>query len=102
LADLPAEQVVEAPELASFLRDYSPKTDPLDFVLNQNLLDFKTWQPRTVGVLLFHPSPSAVVPRKCAIKITRYETREDDPERDHLAKQVTVEGPKLSAHPYGG
>jgi hypothetical protein len=43
--------------------------------------------------LLFHPSPSAVIPRKCAIKITRYETREDDPERDHLAKQVTVEGP---------
>lgn len=93
LTDLPAEQVVDAPELASFLRDYSPKTDPLEFVINQNLLDFKTWQPRTVGALLFHPSPSAVVPRKCAIKITRYKTREEDPERDHLARQVTVEGP---------
>jgi ATP-dependent DNA helicase RecG len=42
---------------------------------------------------LFHPSPSAAVPRKCAIKIARYETREDDPERDHLAEQVSVEGP---------
>src|ERR1051325_6113061 len=37
--------------------------------------------------------PSAVIPRKCAIKITRYETKEDDPERDHLAQQVTVEAP---------
>lgn len=93
LADLPAEQVVEAPELASFLNDYSPKTDPLEFALSQNLLEFKTWQPRTAGALLFHPAPSAVVPRKSAIKITRYETREDDPEREHLAEQVTIEGP---------
>ena len=93
LADLPAEQVVEASELSSFLADYSPKTDPLEFVINQNLLDYKTWQPRTVGALLFHPVPSAVVPRKCAIKITRYETKEDDPERDHLAEQATIEGP---------
>jgi ATP-dependent DNA helicase RecG len=93
LVDLPPEQVVEGPELAFFLADYSPKTDPLEFVLNQNLLDHKTWQPRTVAALLFHAAPSAVVPRKCAIKIARYETREDDPERDHLAAQVTVEGP---------
>jgi ATP-dependent DNA helicase RecG len=93
LPDLPPEQIVEARELTSFLGDYSPKTDPLEFAINQNLLDFKTWQPRTVGALLFHPTPSAVVPRKCAIKITRYETKEEDPERDHLAEQVTVEGP---------
>jgi ATP-dependent DNA helicase RecG len=93
LNDLPAEQIVESKELASFLNDYSPKTDPLEFALNQNLLDYKTWQPRTVGALLFHPSPSATVPRKCAIKITRYETKEDDPERDHLAEQFTIEGP---------
>ena len=93
LAELPAEQIVEAPELLAFLDDYSPKTDPLEFALNQNILDYKTWQPRIVGALLFHPSPSAVVPRKCAIKITRYETREDDPERDHLADQITIEGP---------
>ena len=93
LSDLPAEQIVDAPELSSFLADYSPKTDPLEFALNQNLLDFKSWQPRTVAALLFHPAPSAVIPRKCAIKITRYETKEDDPERDHLAEQATIEGP---------
>ena len=93
LPELFAEQVVEAPEISSFLNDYSPRTDPLEFVVNQNLLDYKTWQPRTAVALLFHPNPSAVIPRKCAIKITRYETKEDDPERDHLAAQWTIEGP---------
>jgi ATP-dependent DNA helicase RecG len=93
LPDLPAEQIVDSTEIASFLSNYSPKTDPLEFAINQNLLDFKTWQARTVSALLFHPEPSAVIPRKCALKITRYETKEDDPEREHLAEQFTLEGP---------
>ena len=83
LTELPSEQIVDLPELASFLAEYSPKTDALEFVLNQNLLDFRSWQPRIVSTLLLHPVPSAVIPRKCAIKVTRYETREEDPERDH-------------------
>jgi ATP-dependent DNA helicase RecG len=59
----------------------------------QQNLDNRTWEPRVASILLFHPAPSAHVPRKCAVKITRYETKEDDPERDHLAEQVTIEGP---------
>ncbi len=93
LKDMPPEQIVESAEIKQFLKDYSPVTDPLEFCVNQNLLDYKTWEPRVAGTLLFHPCPSAVIPRKCAIKITRYETKEDDPEREHLAEQVTVEGP---------
>lgn len=93
LKDVLPEQIVESNELTSFLSEYSPKTDPLDFVINQNLIDHKTWEPRVASVILFHPSPSALVPRKCAVKITRYETKEDDPERDHLAEQITIEGP---------
>lgn len=93
LDDLVPEQIVDAPPLRDFLASYSPITDPLDFCLNQNLLDFRSWTPRVSGVLLFHPVPSAIIPRKCAVKITRYETREDDPDREHLIDQVTVEGP---------
>ncbi len=96
LREVLPEQVVESQELASFLSEYSPKTDPLEFVINQNLLDNRTWEPRVASVLLFHPAPSALVPRKCAVKITRYETKEDDPERDHLADQVTIEGPSYA------
>ncbi len=86
------EQIVESPVIKDFLANYSPKTDPLDFALNQNLLDARSWEPRIASLLLFHEAPSAVVPRKCAVKITRYETREDDPERDYLAEQRTIEG----------
>ncbi len=93
LHDVPPEQIVDAIELESFLKDHAPKTDPLDFVVNQNLVDNKTWEPRVGSVLLFHDNPSNVIPRKCAVKIARYETKEDDPEREHLASQVTLEGP---------
>ena len=93
LKDVPSEQLVDSLDLKQFLLEYSPKTDPLEFCVNQNLFDFKTWEPRVAAVLLFHPCPSAVIPRKCAVKITRYEMREDDPERDHLAEQHTIEGP---------
>lgn len=93
LKNLPPEQVVEAEELRLFLNDYSPKTDPLEFCINHNLVDYKTWEPRVATALLFHHSPSAVIPRKCALKITRYETKEDDPEREHLSTQRTIEGP---------
>lgn len=93
LADLPPEQILESEELLGFLKDYSPKTDPLDFIVSQNFLEPKTWETRVAAALLYHPNPSNVVPRKCAVKIARYETREDDPERDHLAEQYTLEGP---------
>jgi len=92
LKDIPAELVVESKELTEFLKGYSPTTDPLEFCINQNLLDFKTWTPRVASVLLFHPAPNGSIPRKCGVKVTRYETKEDDPERDHLADQMTIEG----------
>lgn len=93
LVNTPTEEVSEGKELRKFLSEYSPKSDPLEFALNQNLVDRKTWEPRVAGVLLFNDSPAAVLPRKCSVKIVRYETREDDPERDHLKSTTTLEGP---------
>ena len=93
LPDLSAEMIVDSKELATFLENVSPKSDPLEFCLNQNLVELKDWHPRVAAALLFSENPSAFVPRKCAVKITRYKTAEDDPERDHLDEQHTVEGP---------
>ena len=92
LASTPTEEVSEAEELRRFLAQYSPKTDPLEFTLNQNLVDRKTWEPRVAGILLFNSNPPSVMPRKCSVKIARYETKEDDPERDHLKATSTLEG----------
>jgi len=93
LPNAPTEEVSDGTELQRFLSEYSPKSDPLEFVLNQNLVDRKTWEPKVAGLLLFNDNPAAVLPRKCSVKIVRYETREDDPERDHLKSSVTLEGP---------
>jgi ATP-dependent DNA helicase RecG len=90
---LKAETIVESAEIKRFLEEYSPKTDPLDFIVNQHLIDQASWEPRVAGILLFNDNPSACMPRKCAVKIARYETKEDEPERDHLKDQFTIEGP---------
>ena len=93
LSTAATEEVSEGAELRRFLSEYSPKSDPLEFALNQNLVDRKTWEPRVAGVLLFNDNPVAILPRKCSVKIVRYETREEDPEREHLASIFTLEGP---------
>lgn len=93
LAKNPTEDVSDSNELRRFLQEYSPKSDPLEFALNQNLVDRKTWEPKVAGILLFNDNPAATMPRKCSVKIVRYETKEDDPERDHLKSTATLEGP---------
>lgn len=87
------EAIVESQVIKSFLQSYSPKTDALDFVVNQNLLDPTSWVPRIAAIVLFHESPQANLPRKSAVRVTRYETRENDPERDHLKDSYLIEGP---------
>jgi ATP-dependent DNA helicase RecG len=50
------ELLVDSKEIQSFLADYSPKSDPVEFVVNQQLVDFKTWEPTVAGILLFFRS----------------------------------------------
>ena len=88
-----AEDVVDSSYLAEFLDDYSPHTDPLDLSLNKNLIDRKTFKPKVAGLLLFATEPASLIPKKCSVRIVRYETKEDDPERDHLGPIESVEGP---------
>lgn len=93
LTDLPTEEITESEEISGFLENYSPTTDSLEFSLKQNLIDKNTFIPKMASALLFHEIPSTVVPTRCAVKISRYETKEDQPERDHLAEQRTLELP---------
>lgn len=88
-----AEDIVDSPVLADFLAGYSPSTDPLDLSLNKGLIDRRSFKPKVAGLLLFSRDPAGAVPRKCSIRIARYETKEDDPERDHLGLTETIEGP---------
>jgi len=87
-----AEDIFDSLEIRKFLADYSPQSDPIDFTVNQNLVDRNTYDPRISGFLLFNDNPVALLPRKCGIKITRYDTSELVPERGHLKEQYTIEG----------
>jgi ATP-dependent DNA helicase RecG len=93
ISTIPTEQISEGKEIKEFLHDFSPKTDPIDYLSNSNLMDFNTWEPRVCCLLLYHSDPPSVLTTRCSVKIARYETREDDPERDHLAGTWTIAGP---------
>lgn len=88
-----AEDVVDSNYLGEFLSGYSPSSDPLEFAINKNLIDRKSFKPRVAGILLFAAEPSSLMPKKCSVRIVRYETKEEDPERDHLGAIESVEGP---------
>lgn len=90
--DARAEDIFESKEIKRFLADYSPHTDTIDFAVNQNLVDRNSYEPKMSGLLLFNDNPVAILPRKCGIKISRYDTSEKIPEREHLKEQVNVEG----------
>ena len=90
--DATAEDIFESSEMKRFLNDYSPQSDPIDFTVNQNLVDRLSYEPKIAGLLLFNDNPVTLLPRKCGIKITRYETSEKIPERIHLKDQVSIEG----------
>lgn len=89
---VPPETIFESDEIKFFLNDFSPRTDPLEYTISENLIDLKNYDPRVSGLLLFAKNPSACLPRKCAVKIIRYETRDDEPERDNLKETFSIEG----------
>jgi ATP-dependent DNA helicase RecG len=93
LNDAFPEDIFESQEMKSFLSEYSPSSDSIDFTVSQNLINRADYSPRVAGILLFADNPSVIVPRKCAVKITRYATVEAVPTRDHMREQYTLEGP---------
>ncbi|WP_042382528.1 RNA-binding domain-containing protein [Geobacillus kaustophilus] len=90
-----ADELASSEELISFLKVYSPKTDALEFLKKQRLVrkgQDGNFYPTVAGVLLYAENPSAILPKKCAVKITRYDTNDIEPKREHLKEQFTVEG----------
>lgn len=94
LAAYTADELSREGELANFLSTLSPKTTPEDFVRKQRLANRETGKARLSGAVLFAESPSAVATKRCAVKVARYETKVENPERKHLSgTPVTIEAP---------
>ncbi|UEC41753.1 MAG: hypothetical protein METHAR1v1_10004 [Methanothrix sp.] len=96
VSDYSVEELSHAEELQSFLEAYSPRTKPFEFLKKQRLIkkdDGGMYSLILAGVLLYADNPSTILSKKCAVKITRYDTNELEPSRIHLKEQYTIEGP---------
>jgi ATP-dependent DNA helicase RecG len=89
-----AESILDGEYMRNFLANL-PITDkdPFNFAVQENLLP-ETMHPTAALVLLFGLNPSASMPRQCAVKIVRYDSSEEEIERDALTNdRHTIEGP---------
>lgn len=96
--DLVPDSLIDDLESSKVLNKYlshlpSDNVDPLDFLIKQNLVERNNWTPRVAALLLFSENPSNEIPRACAVRIARYDTKDDEPERDSLTDDlITIEG----------
>lgn len=94
LASYTADELAEEDELANFLNTLSPMTTPSDFLRKQRLVNKQSGRARLAGAILFAESPSAVATKRCGVKVARYETKVENPDRKHLSGiPATIEAP---------
>jgi ATP-dependent DNA helicase RecG len=75
----------------SFILNVVPLAEPKDWLLKQNLLTSDS--PTVAGILLFADEPQAALPKRSAIKVYRYQTKEEEGSRDTLVfDPITIEG----------
>ncbi len=91
LLNIDAVEITNSLSILEFLVDAIPTGEPEDWLKKQRVL--VDGRPSVAGVLLFSDNPQALLPKRSAIKILRYQTKKDA-ERDFLAfDPLTVEGP---------
>ncbi|EPA3144652.1 MULTISPECIES: RNA-binding domain-containing protein [Enterobacterales] len=94
VADAIIDDLVDSKVLADFLSQL-PVTDPdpLNFLLKEHLVDTNNWTPKVAALLLFSETPSSIIPRQCAVRVVRYDTIDEDIDRDNLQENISLEGP---------
>lgn len=84
------EEISNSSSIYEFLLDNSFDVEPEDFLRKNNLVE--EGKPRVSGLLLFSDYPQAFIDR-CGIKIVRYNTSAEIPERkDMMGNPLTEEG----------
>lgn len=86
-----AETIIDSPVTKRFLDSVVPKATPEAWLRKQQLI--QGGMPTVAGLLLFSEEPQAVLPKRCGIKVYRYQTQEETGFRDVLSFiPITVEG----------
>ena len=87
--DAEIERMTESETTEKYLSYIAPIQDPSKWFKKQNLS--RKNMPTVSGILLFDDIPQAILPKRCGIKIFRYETSEA--QRNSLAfDPLTIEG----------
>jgi ATP-dependent DNA helicase RecG len=90
-ASAPKELIVDSPITKKFVDYVVPKAQPEAWLKKQQLIVNE--MPTVAGLLLFADEPQAVLPKRCGIKVYRYQTQEETGFRDVLSFiPITVEG----------
>lgn len=93
LTDAEEELVTNSETVIEFLINAVPTAEPEIWLKKQRLL--RDGRPTVAGVLLFADEPQAILPKRSAIKIFRYKTKEEG-ERDALVfDPLTIDGPAV-------
>ncbi len=91
VVNVAAESVTNSITVINFIRDVIPTGDPQAWLIKQSLI--ANGRPTVAGVMLFHDEPQSALPKRSAVKITRYKTRDEEGTRNQLAEDpITVEG----------
>ncbi len=91
---LPLDPVVitNSATIIDFMLNVVPTAEPDNWVAKQNLIVGD--KPTVAGMLLFADEPQAALPKRSAIKLYRYKTKDEEGNRETLASDpITIEGP---------
>jgi ATP-dependent DNA helicase RecG len=92
LADVDAKEITNSAVTLDFMLRVIPTAEPEMWLAKQRLI-IKD-RPTVAGILLYAEEPQAILPKRSAIKVFRYKTKDEEGERDTLVGDpLTVEGP---------
>jgi ATP-dependent DNA helicase RecG len=86
-----ASIITNSAAVIEFMLNVVPTAEPEAWVAKQNLI--VGGKPTVAGIMLFADEPQAALPKRSAIKLYRYKTRDAEGSRDSLAfDPITIEG----------
>ncbi|WP_036030302.1 ATP-binding protein [Bradyrhizobium yuanmingense] len=90
--NIPSETITNSVTTLEFVLSQVPSAEPDIWLKSQFVLTSE--RPTVAGVLLFADEPQAALPKRSAIKIFRYATKEEGVDRETLAfDPLSIEGP---------
>lgn len=88
---IPEKTVSNSEAMIKFMLDVVPSAEPEEWLESQFLLAER--KPTVAATMLFADEPQAALPKRSAVKIFRYKSKEDEGTRETLAfDPITVEG----------